>query len=251
MRRGARALASALALGTSLVLAGCANVPPYAPPGGHGPASPPAAREVPGRRIAASGPDSVAGGARTATPSDAPQSVAAAPDTAPSRDALDVLATIPEPLTPGERVPPQEVAPATVAAEDTGSADVPVPAPTPVLGERPLPQVVASTDTTAPPASPAPRALVGPAPVPGSGVPAAADTCWRVQIAASAERAKSERYLEAGRSQLLVPLQIESEKGLFKVRTRDCLGGPAADGLRRRALDAGFDGAFRFRGRRP
>jgi len=72
-----------------------------------------------------------------------------------------------------------------------------------------------------------------------------------VQIAASAERAKSERYLEAGRSQLPIPLVIEPEKGLFKVRTRDCLSGPAADGLRRRALDAGFDGAFRFRGRRP
>ena len=77
------------------------------------------------------------------------------------------------------------------------------------------------------------------------------DTCWRVQIAASAERAKAERYLEAGRSQLPAPLQIENERGLFKVRSRDCLGGSAADGLRRRALDAGFDGAFRFRGRRP
>jgi len=236
MSRSSRAIAPALALGALLALAGCASVPPYAPPTSRGPAPAP-------RRAPASNPASA-----PAVP--APRPVAAA-DSAPSRDALDVLATIPEPLAPGERVPPPEVAPFSVAADDAGSAEVPVPALTPVLGERPLPEVVAPTDTTSPPASPAPRALVDPSPAPRSGAPAAADTCWRVQIAASAERAKAERYLEAGRSQLLAPLQIENERGLFKVRTRDCLSGPAADGLRRRALDAGFDGAFRFRGRRP
>jgi len=236
MSRSARALAPVLALGALLALAGCASVPPYAPPAARGPAAAPAPRETPAARP---------------TPAPAapePQPTAAAADTVPSRDALDVLATIPEPLAPGERVPPPAVTP---AADDSGSADVPVPARTPVLGERPLPEVVASTDTTSAPAAPAPRALVEPPPAPGPGAPAVTDTCWRVQIAASAERAKAERYLEAGRSQLLVPLAIEPEKGLFKVRTRDCLGGQAADGLRRRALDAGFDGAFRFRGRRP
>jgi hypothetical protein len=229
MSRSARALAPALALWVLLALAGCASVPPYALPTSRGPAPTPVPREMPAARP-------------TPTPA------ASAADSAPSRDALDVLATIPEPLAPGERVPPPAV---SAAADDAGSADVPVPALTPVLGERPLPEVVASTDTTSSPASPAPRALVDPRPAPGPGVPAVTDTCWRVQIAASAERAKSERYLEAGRSQLLSPLQIEVEKGLFKVRTRDCLSGAEADGLRRRALDAGFDGAFRFRGRRP
>jgi hypothetical protein len=187
-----------------------------------------------------------------------PQAVAAAPDTVPSRDALDVLATIPEPLAPGERVAAPAVTPvpapvdsAETAEAEPGSPDVPVPAPTPVLGERPLPEVVASTDTTTPPASPAPPALANPPPPSGPGAPAVSDTCWRVQFAAPAEREKAERYLEAGRSQLLVPLVIEKDKGLFKVRTRDCLSGQAADGLRRRALEAGFDGAFRFRGRRP
>jgi len=237
MSRSSRAIAPALALGALLALAGCANVPPYAPPTSRGPA--PAPRQAPASSPAPS----------PAVP--APQPVAAAADSAPSRDALDALATIPEPLAPGERVPPPEVAPASAAADDAGSAEVPVPALTPVLGERPLPEVVASTDTTSPPASPAPRALVDPPPAPRPGVPAVTDTCWRVQIAASAERAKAERYLEAGRSQLPAPLQIENERGLFKVRTRDCLGGQAAAGLRRRALDAGFDGAFRFRGRRP
>jgi len=222
-----------------VVLTGCAGVPPY---GAGRPAAPPAAGSGQGttRWITTPPLDTIA-------IKQVDDRVVAAPDTTPSREALDVLATIPEPLAPGERVP----LPVSAAAGDSGSADVPVPAPTPVLGERPLPEVVASTDTTAPPASPAPRALVNPSPVPGPGAPAATDTCWSVQIAASAERAKSERYLEAGRSQLLVPLLIVNERGLFKVRTRDCLSGPAADGVRRRALDAGFDGAFRFRKRRP
>jgi hypothetical protein len=237
MSRGARSLAPVLALGAVLALVGCANVPPYASPTSRGPA--PASRQAPASNPAPA----------PATP--VPQPAAVTADSAPSRDALDVLATIPEPLAPGERVPPPEVTPASAAADDSGSADVPVPTLTPVLGERPLPEVVASTDTTAAPASPAPRALVNPPSVPGPGAPAVTDTCWRVQIAAPALREKAERYLEAGGSQLLVPLQIESEKGLFKVRTRDCMSGSMADGLRRRALDAGFDGAFRFRGRRP
>ena len=245
MSRGARLRtpAASLALGALLALAGCANVPPYTPPAPRESAAKPAPRE-----------------ALTARPTPAPaaQAVAAAPDSAPSRDAQDVLATIPEPLAPGERVPPPATtsvpAPEDSAAEadaDTGAADVPVPAPTPVLGERPLPEVVAPTDTTAPPATSAPPALVNPASSPGPGAAVAPDTCWRVQIAAPAEREKAERYLEAGRSQLLVPLQIEHEQGLYKVRTRDCMSGSVADGLRRRALDAGFSGAFRFRGKTP
>jgi hypothetical protein len=235
MSRRARVAAAALALGALLALAGCASVPPYAAPASRAP--------VP-RATPASSPAS-------APAARGPQPAPATADSAPSRDALDVLATIPEPLAPGERVAPPDVAPVVAAADDSGSAEVPVPAPTPVLGERPLPEVVASADTAAAPVTPAARALAEPPPAPGAGVAAVTDTCWRVQIAASAERAKSERYLEAGRSQLLAPLQIESEKGLFKVRSRDCLSGSAADGLRRRALDAGFDGAFRFRERRP
>jgi hypothetical protein len=225
-----------------VALAGCAGVPPY---GAGRPASPPA----PGAK---SGPTQWV----TSSPLDTiiirkgDDRVAATPDSAPSRDALDVLATIPEPLAPGERVPPAAAA-AVAADADTGAADVPVPALTPVLGDRPLPEVAASTDTTPPPAAPVPRALLEPQPMSGPGTPAVSDTCWRVQIAAWADRKKAERYLEAGRSQLPVPLVIETEKGLFKVRTRDCLNGQDANGLRRRAQDAGFDGAFRFRGRRP
>ena len=109
------------------------------------------------------------------------------------------------------------------------------PAPPVVLGEEALPGPAAVADT-APAAAPVAPAAARP------------DTCWRVQLAAWAERAKAERYLVAGRSQLAVPLAIEKEAGLFKVRTSDCLGGAAADALRRRAREAGFEGAFRFRG---
>jgi hypothetical protein len=80
---------------------------------------------------------------------------------------------------------------------------------------------------------------------------AAPDTCWRVQFAAWADRGKAESYLAAARSQLGVPLALEKQDGLFKVRTSGCLDGVAADVLRRRAREAGFDGAFRFRGGKP
>jgi hypothetical protein len=236
MSRGARLTAAGLALGALLALAGCASVPPYQPP---------AAAPAP--------PGTIAAQAATVA---APRAVAAPVDTTPSREALAVLATIPEPLAPGERVPapaavsaPEDSAEEAEADADTGAADVPVPAPTPVLGERPVPEVLAPADTTAPPVAPAPPALANPPSAPPRA--ATADTCWRVQIAATAAREKAARYLEAGRSQLLVPLEIEQQKGLFKVRTRDCMGGPAADALRRRALDAGFGGAFRFRGKTP
>jgi hypothetical protein len=227
------ALAPALALAALLALAGCA-----------GPAlQTRAPRGLPGVPPPA------------ASPAPAPAAVAppavATPDTVPSADALAVLAEIPEPIgsesratgsTPRASAPAAPSAPADAGG---GQADVPVPARTPVLGERPLPEVVAPTDTAAAPAAPAPAVLTAP---PAAAVP---DTCWRVQFAAWADRAKAERYLAAARSQLGVPLAIEKEAGLFKVRTSGCVDGAAADALRRRAREAGFDGAFRFRGGKP
>ena len=174
------------------------------------------------------------------------------PDTVPSADALAVLAEIPEPLgsdpraagrppafTPAAGTPRME-APGEPADADSGRADIPVPVPVPVLGERPLPEVVPRAETTSGAAAPV-----------AAPPPAAADTCWRVQFAAWAERAKAERYLDAARSQLGVPMVIEKEAGLFKVRTTGCFDAAAADALRRRAWGAGFAGAFRFRGGRP
>ena len=185
------------------------------------------------------------------------------PDTVPSRAAEEVLASIPEPLRPEERVPAPDAAagearsgePVDAASDsadasesDSGSTDVPTPEPTPVLGERPLPEILPPADSAL--AGP-PGALPGkpPAAPPAGLTPP--DTCWRVQIGAPTERIRAERYLDAGQSQLLLPMVIEKEKGLYKVRTRDCMGGSAADALRRRAKEAGFGGAFRFPGRRP
>jgi hypothetical protein len=241
------AVAAALALAVPallvlLALAGCASAPPGAPPspaqgtqsagGGH----------VPG---IGSAPSDIAGGRRA---------TASAPDTVPSAAAQAVLATIPEPLKPEERVAPPLPAPA--AAEpaatiepDTARAEIPVPVPVPVLGEQAVPRAVQPADTTPSAPSPAFPAPGPPPAVAGRGAPVSPDTCWRVQIAAPADRAKAQRYLQAGQSQLLVPLVVQSERGLYKVRTRDCLDRQAADALRRRALDAGFAGVFRIRGK--
>ena len=155
--------------------------------------------------------------------------VPAVVDSTPSEDALAVLRTIPEPL--GE------------AREDT--AGVPVPSPTQPLGDRPGARPIATLpDSVAPPPPP-----VVDRPVTGESGPAAAppDTCWRVQVQAPPERERAERLLEAARSQLRVPFVVERESGLYKVRTRDCLTGADANDLRRRAVEVGFAGAFRFR----
>ena len=158
-------------------------------------------------------------------------------DSTPSEDAREVLRTIPEPL--GEAR--EESAP--------DSAGVPVPEPTQPLGDRPgtrpiptLPESLAAP--AAPPPATAPPTAQDPRPPSAS-----ADTCWRVQVMAPPERARAERLLEAASSQLRVPFVIEREGGLYKVRTRDCLGAVAANDLRRRAEEIGFPGAFRFRAR--
>lgn len=171
-------------------------------------------------------------------------------DTIPSRDAMAVLQSIPEPLPPGQRVPPAVGSPAppymadslqapdsiltvpafvdTAGADSAGNPQAPVPTPveTPT---RPAP-IELPPDTT----HAAPSAT------------ASADTCWRVQIGAPNDRTKAEHYRDAGVSQLLVPFVIEHEGGLWKVRTRDCMSGAAADALKRRATDSGFKGVFRF-----
>jgi len=82
-------------------------------------------------------------------------------------------------------------------------------------------------------------------PINGAAPP---DTCWRVQVAAPKTRAEAESRKSAAESQLLIAIAIEPEKGLFKVRSRDCYGRAAADHLRDRARASGFTGAFTFAG---
>ena len=51
----------------------------------------------------------------------------------------------------------------------------------------------------------------------------AAGECWRLQVSAPEEKAKAESRRGAAESLLLVSMVIEFEKGLYKVRTHDCL----------------------------
>ncbi len=204
-----------LALAALSLSAGCATVPVPAPTAG---AKPP--------------PRATSGAPAAAAPR------AALPDTVPSAEAREVLASIPEPLEPGERVPPPASRPAPPADSagppaDTAGQQIPVPTPTPTLGERPLPSM-APPDTVRPAIAARPPAA------------AAGGTCWRVQLAAPAEKSKADGYRAAAESQLLLPVTVECGGGLWKVRTRDCMDGAAADALRRRAAEAGFGGAFRF-----
>ncbi len=178
---------------------------------------------------------------------------AAAVDSTPSPAALAVLAGIPEPLGPGATPAPatRPARPATPAkpaepvvqvapeaAFDTrtevpASGDVPVPAPTRPLG----------APTVAPPVAP-PVAAPVVAPVAPPAASAPPDTCWRVQVAAPADRAKGKSMRDAAESLLLVPMIVDREGGRFKVRSRDCLSRTAAESLRDRAVASGFKGVF-------
>jgi hypothetical protein len=272
MRERLIAGALAVALGA---LTGCASLMPVTSV----PAAPPATGSAPAPSASAppSTPVPVPAGV-------APSRLAGAVDsTTVSEAGRAVLASIPEPLAPGERVPPPATVPAPApsgpastgvsmpapeAAYDTLRAsvpsaeaptdgEVPVPAPTQPLGDKPgTLQRLLAPDTSAASASPPASAPVTPPasappakPAPAAPAPpAAADGCWRVQVGAPAERARADGLRQAAESQLMVPFVVEREKGLFKVRTRGCVSGEAADALKRRATLAGFNGVFRFVG---
>jgi hypothetical protein len=247
-----------------LVLTGCATTPPRTPdtrspiPGqtttgapepsptpGPSPVSP-----VPGTPVG-----TTASGGQITTTAPVPTLL----DTLPSADAVEVLRTIPEPLPPEERVPPpagasRRVAPAPASAPDStdedveAAADIPVPSPTRALGDRPSPPdttaLAAASPAVTPASSPPPQTPAKPTTAPGQ--PASPDTCWRVQLAAVPESERAQALRAAGQSQLEVPVVVESEGKLFKVRTKDCMTAAAAEQLRRRADSFGFSGAFRF-----
>jgi hypothetical protein len=218
-----------LSLAALVSLGGCAARPGTVRPAPR-PAPPAATTPVPPMERAETGAQigTTASGGRI-TLNETPAPLPAVVDSTPSADALAVLRSIPEPLG-GE------------AAAD--STHVPVPAPTRPLGDRPGARPIpALPESLTAPAAPPPAARSPEAAVP-------ADSCWRVQVLAPPERDVAERLAEAARSQLIVPFVIESEGGLYKVRTRDCLPAAAASDLRRRAVESGFAGAFRFPGRR-
>jgi hypothetical protein len=58
------------------------------------------------------------------------------------------------------------------------------------------------------------------------------------------EKDKADGRVEAAQSLLMVPFVIVPEKGFLKVRSRDCMTRDAADALKKRAVENGFDDAF-------
>lgn len=194
-------------------------------------------------------------------------------DSLPSPEAERVLATIAEPLGGSQQVPPDSnrrvTAVAPSAASDTlrvdlqeGNPSAPVPAPTPVTTAPAVtfapPESTAratptSPNTTTTPAAPGARATgagaaaaagAGAAAAPGASAAPADGTCWRVQVAAPEAREEAETKLAAAQSLLVVKMAITVEKGRYKVRTADCMTRDAADTVKRRAVESGFDGSF-------
>lgn len=237
-----RVRGSALVVLAMGMLAGCAPLPQTA---GSAPVPP------------ASNPSAPAPAVTPPAAHRGPAHASAAVDSTPSADAIRVLAAIPEPLTPSQQVSPPERAGRTLTmaapesaydtlrierAADEDSAGVPVPATTQPLGNSASGTLV-MPDTLSAPAV-APPEVQAPAKPPVTQPRVAGKECLRLQIAAPDERAKAESRQEAAQSLLVVPMVVEFEKGLYKVRTRDCMTRESADALKRRATDSGFPGSF-------
>ena len=237
-----------------MAAASCATVSPPAPGTTSSPMPGrdpvPAPSSTAGRTGGSASP--MPGAARV--PSSTAATVPASRDSQPSREAIEVLNTIPEPLSPGERTaaPSKGAIAANIDAdEDAAVADssagdsiqVPTPAPTQALGDKP-----GSLNSTpsSPPSSPPPKAAAPAGAAASRSVNP--DSCWRVQVGAPPEVDKANALRAAAQSQLQVLVVIEVEGGLRKVRTRECVDMATADVLRRRALAAGFEGAFKVKG---
>lgn len=160
-------------------------------------------------------------------------------DSLPSPTALRVLARIPEPVPADRTVAAPPASPARRAAAPEASydtlrtGDVPVPSPTTPFTPPP-PPVVLPPEPSAPAVPVAPVAPAAPAD----------GSCWRVQFAAPADSGLAASRREAAQSLLLVPVSVEFERGLYKVRSRDCMTRDAADAVKRRATESGFEGVF-------
>ena len=254
MSRALRAGCALAPLLAALLTTGCASLAPVLGPA---PATPQVA------------------GAGTTRGTDTRPSHAAA-DTLPSPEAVRVLATIPEPLAAGERVAPAvraDIASGDTAAADSGAGvsdssarDVPIPAPTTPLGDRPgtLERMTspdsagATTDSSKALISPARTAAarekaagapLSPASAPSKQAkrasgPTAGEDCFRLQVGAPTDPRKAESLRKAAESQLDLRFQVKKSRGLYKIRSRDCLGREAVDHLRARARAAGFRGVF-------
>ena len=205
----------------ALALAGCSSLTPVERPPGVGGLLPVSSNQR---------PDSSRTNAKGQIPVPGPVAVRTVPDDSlPTADAREVLATIPEPLPPGDRVPPP--AAADTNSVETAEGDVPTPAPTQPLGDTPPP-----IETSAPST---------PTTTPGTTTTSAGrDTCWRVQIGAPPTSEEAEAKRSAAESLLMSGFVIEHDGGLYKVRSKDCVSRQTALVMRDRAIQSGFAGAF-------
>jgi hypothetical protein len=235
---------AALGVFAALMLSGCAaQVAPVRPVPTPAQATPapvqaparPTPRHLATRAVVDSLPTPEALAVLASLPEPAGVSDAPVPARAPAPANVPTPVVVPVPVTP----PPAEGAPATPSADTAAAVPVPVPVPTPVLGEASAPAT-----PSAPAAAPAATPVATPAPAAPPASSAAADTCWRVQIAAPLERDKGDAMREMAQSQLVTPMVVDVEAGRYKVRSRECLPRAAAAALRDRALASGFKGVF-------
>jgi cell division septation protein DedD len=138
------------------------------------------------------------------------------------------LATIPDPVpgggAPGESRAQGGQSPGRVATAPDGA-----PGAT-ATGRGTEPQKAADSSVTAPGGGSGGLSPVG---------------VWRVQIFAAAERAQADRVAREAAERLGVAYVVQQEGGLYKVRLGAFAREVDAQGLRERALRAGFPGAFR------
>lgn len=152
----------------------------------------------------------------------AAESPVPAPSESPSREERAASATDGRsegtPLAPSKPDPSEEITPAELAT-------IPEPVETP---SRAAPEPLQTRSAT-----PSPT-------IPGTSV-------WRVQVLATPERALADRVAVEAAERLGSTARVEREGSLYKVRLGAFATEAEAAGLRERAVEMGYPGAFRVK----
>lgn len=160
-------------------------------------------------------------------PAPPPQRANLPPDQAPEPE--------PQSHAPGRLDPSEEITP-----QELATLPDPVPGGSAPTGGARAPQREASQGISTPGTVPGPSES-------DSGAPAPSEGLWRVQIYASERRSEADRVGRSAARRLGVPLVIEREGGVYKVRLGAFTSEAEAQELRDRAVRAGYPGAFRTR----
>ncbi|HSQ58949.1 MAG TPA: SPOR domain-containing protein [Acidobacteriota bacterium] len=156
----------------------------------------------------------------------------------------------PPPRSPGTAAPaPADTAPrqAGVAAGSAAGTDGAPQAPTRL---DPSEEITSSELATIPepveaPARAAPEALKPRSVAPSTTTPGAA--VWSVQVLATPERPLADRVAREAAERLGSIARVEKEGALYKVRLGAFATEAEAQGLRERAVEMGYPGAFRVK----